>query len=201
MHLPWSPGLQNDDRVIQSLIGFEGEEIIVTEKMDGENTTLYHDHIHARSLDSRYHPSRDWVKAFHGAVAHNILDDVRICGENMYAEHSIHYDNLESYFLGFNAWVGDRCLCWDTTIKLFDQLGITSVPVLYRGTWEDFLDYPVGAEALDGKEGFVIRVTRDFNKSEFHKVVAKYVRKNHIQTDQHWMAKAVVPNKLGKRND
>ncbi|TGU71886.1 2'-5' RNA ligase, partial [Mesorhizobium sp. M00.F.Ca.ET.186.01.1.1] len=24
----------------------------------------------------------------------------------------------------------------------------------------------------------------------------KFVRKNHVQTDQHWMAKAVEPNQL-----
>lgn len=36
--------------------------VVITEKMDGENTTLYRDGLHARSLDSRHHPSRNWVK-------------------------------------------------------------------------------------------------------------------------------------------
>jgi hypothetical protein len=32
MHLPWSPGLQNDDRVIESLDGLIGQEVVVTDK-------------------------------------------------------------------------------------------------------------------------------------------------------------------------
>ena len=60
-HLPFSLGIQSDDRRVQTLDGLVGREVVVTEKMDGENTTMYVDHIHARSLDSRHHPSRDWA--------------------------------------------------------------------------------------------------------------------------------------------
>ena len=28
------------------------EDVVITEKLDGENTTLYHDYLHARSVDS-----------------------------------------------------------------------------------------------------------------------------------------------------
>ena len=204
MHLPWSPGLQNDDRLIQSLDGFAGQEVVVTEKMDGENTTLYFDHLHARSLDGRHHPSRDWVKRFHGSVKYLIPEDLRICGENVYAEHSIHYDGLESYFLGFSAWIndewGDTCLNWDETVAWFDEIGITSVPVLWRGQWEDFpRDFANSLlERCDEVEGYVVRTTNAFPMEEFQQRVAKYVRKNHVQTDQHWMQKAVVPNGLAR---
>jgi len=37
LHLPWSEGLQNDDRMLQSFDGLEGEEVVVTVKLDGEN--------------------------------------------------------------------------------------------------------------------------------------------------------------------
>lgn len=47
---------------------FLGQEVVVTEKIDGENTTMYPDHIHARSLDSNHHPSRNIVKQLHGQV-------------------------------------------------------------------------------------------------------------------------------------
>ena len=202
MHLPWSPGLQNDDRLIQSLDGFVGQEVVVTEKMDGENTTLYFDHLHARSLDGRHHPSRDWVKAFHGSIRYLIPEDVRICGENVYAEHSIHYDSLESYFLGFSAWQGETCLSWDDTLLLFEEIGVTPVPTLRRGMWEDecsALEYPSACGLVaPGSEGYVVRVANAFSMFDFQNKVAKYVRKNHVQTDQHWMAKAVVPNGLQK---
>lgn len=128
MHFPFSPGLQNDDRVIQTLDGLMGHDVVVTEKMDGENATLYRDHYHARSLDSKHHPSRDWIKSFHGSIAHMIPEGWRICGENMYARHSIAYDDLSSYFYGFSVWNENNvALGWDETLMFFDDLGITPV--------------------------------------------------------------------------
>ena len=64
-HLPWSPGATKDDRVLPDTAHFNSQEVVVTVKMDGENTTLYPDYLHARSLDSRNHPSRNWIKNLH----------------------------------------------------------------------------------------------------------------------------------------
>lgn len=200
MHLPWSPGLQNDDRLIQSLAGLEGRRVIVTEKFDGENATLYSDHYHARSLDSKHHPSRDWIKAFHGGIRYLIPDGYRICGENMFARHSIGYDSLPDYFLGFSIWnEQNECLSWDDTLYMFGQLGITPVNVLYDGPWEWFVKRLYMFETLvqeGGKEGYVVRIAGSFKFEDFQKYVAKYVRKNHIQTDDHWMNGPVFPNRL-----
>lgn len=173
--------------------------------MDGENTTLYHDHIHARSLDGRHHPSRDWVKAFHGNIKWRIPYGIRICGENVYAEHSVRYDNLESYFLGFGVWDDEGCWSWDESVALFDELGITSVPVIWRGKWETFTTPVCGYSPRElteasmchtSQEGYVVRTADGFAFEDFQTHVAKYVRKDHVQTDQHWMAKPVVANGL-----
>ena len=83
LHLPWSEGVDvNTDLVfaqedVES--SFRGREVIVTEKMDGENCSMYRDHTHARSLDSRHHPSRNWVKRLHASIAHEIPVGLRIC--------------------------------------------------------------------------------------------------------------------------
>ncbi|QHY97541.1 hypothetical protein SSPS47_20775 [Streptomyces sp. S4.7] len=103
-HLPWSPGVASDDVRVGDLDGLRGREVVVTEKMDGENTTLYRDGLHARSLDSGHHPSRAWVKALQGRIGGLIPDGVRVCGENMYARHSIPYEDLESWFYGVPVW-------------------------------------------------------------------------------------------------
>src|SRR5690606_33193847 len=50
-HLPWSPGMTKDDRMMDSDKAFEGKEVIAVVKMDGENTTMYQDYIHARALE------------------------------------------------------------------------------------------------------------------------------------------------------
>ncbi len=97
-HLPWSPGRSKDDIALNSIEHLEClDDVVVTEKLDGENTTLYHDYLHARSIDSKSHPSRDWIKRFHAKIQYDIPEDFRICGENMYARHSIFYDALTTF--------------------------------------------------------------------------------------------------------
>lgn len=79
-HLPWSPGVSDDDILLNTASFFENKQVVVTEKMDGENTTVYRDFIHARSIDSRFHPSRTWVKAMQAQIGYQIPDGWRICG-------------------------------------------------------------------------------------------------------------------------
>lgn len=197
MHLPWSEGVTNDDKRTSSVEVYEDMEVVVTLKMDGENTTLYRDGLHARSLDSGHHPSRSWVKGFHAGIASQIEPGIRICGENMYAEHSIAYDDLESYFLGFGVWNRDLCLSWKVTLQWFKHLGIAPVPVLYEGPFDEAKIRALWTSELAAKhEGYVIRPWVPISLEKFPEVVMKYVRKDHIQTDEHWRDKPVVPNKL-----
>lgn len=188
----------NDDRVMPHLEAFRGEEVVVTEKMDGENTTLYDDTLHARSIDGRYHPSRSWVKGFWAeTVAYHLPQYYRICGENMYAQHSIVYDDLETYFYGFGLWEHDTCFDWDFTLNCFKERGITPVPTIWRGEWNETIIRELSEDLnLERKEGLVVRVTRAFNAVEFPLVVGKWVRKGHVQTDEHWMHGEVKPNGL-----
>jgi dihydroneopterin aldolase len=41
-----------------------------------------------------------------------------------------------------------------------------------------------------------VRLEDAFDYRDFRRSVAKFVRKNHVQTDEHWMAGEVIPNKL-----
>lgn len=138
-HLPWSLGMHDDDRQHTSIEQFTNQHVVCTLKMDGENTTLYRDHIHARSLDSQNHPSRNWVKQYWSTIRHEIPPDWRICGENLYAKHSIGYTDLESYFLGFSVWnARNECLSWSESVEWFQLLGITPVTVLWEGMFHEY---------------------------------------------------------------
>ncbi len=184
-HLPWSHGTTSDDRVLKTLDYFDNREIVVTLKMDGENTTMYNDYIHSRSLDGRKHWSKDWVKNFHSKISHDIPRNMRLVVENLYAKHSIHYQNLLSYVYGISIWENLICLDWDSTVEWFNLFDIPTVPVLYRGLWDEkkiksiILDY-------NTQEGYVVRLADSFHYKNFWCSVAKYVRKNHITTDEHW---------------
>ena len=124
LHLPWSDTIGPDgDHVMVSTAVFAGREVVVTEKLDGENTTLYRTHLHARSLDSGHHPSRGWIKNYGARLGPHLPPGVRLCGENLFALHSIAYQTLPSYFLVFGVWNGDELLSWDETIEFCARLG------------------------------------------------------------------------------
>ncbi|UUU31522.1 AAA family ATPase [Streptomyces sp. CA-210063] len=198
-HLPWSPGATPDDLRVADLSGLRGREVVVTEKLDGENTTLYADGLHARSLDSAHHPSRTWVKALQARIGHAIPEGWRVCGENMYARHSIAYADLESWFYGFSVWDGEgHCLGWDRTVEFLRGLGIPVPRVLWRGTFDERALRALRLD-LGLQEGYVVRVTDSFAAAEFGERVAKWVRAGHVRTDTHWMHAAVVENGLGAR--
>ena len=194
MHLPWSPGATSDDKILPTVEHFIGKDIIVTTKKDGENTTLYPDYFHARSVDSRHHPSRDWLARFHANMSYKIPAGWRICGENVYARHSITYDNLPSYFLGFSTWdENNMCLDWDTTLMIFEDIGVTPVETIYRGIFDEQVLKKID---IGSEEGYVVRLTDSFQYENFGKSIAKFVRPNHVQTDKHWSHQVIVPNKL-----
>ncbi|SOC24058.1 RNA ligase family protein, partial [Rhodobacter maris] len=114
---------------------------------------------HARSPDSRNHPSRDWLKAFAAGIAPLLAEGERIVGENLYARHSVGYDALPAWFLGFAWIVDDEVQPWDLTLMRFEELGITPVPTLWRGPWRAGLFETIAAGLdLARQEGFVARV-------------------------------------------
>lgn len=198
-HLPGSPGATSDDKVLPSVDHFEGKLVVITEKMDGENTTLYRDYLHARSKTYSPHPSRDWIRRYHAELREQIPAGWRICGENLFACHSIHYRNLDSYFLGFSIWDDEnRALGWEETLEWFALLGIRPVPEIYRGPFNhETLDHQsrlVGDS--DDIEGYVVRLEAGFHYSRFKESVAKYVRPGHVQTESHWITQPVVKNML-----
>ena len=199
-HLPISLGATSDDKTMSSLDGLRLDDLVVTEKMDGENTTIHSKGTYARSPDSRYHPSRDWLKAFAAGISPQLAENERIVGENLYAQHSIGYDALQSYFLGF-AWIVENDIQpWDVTIIRFKELGITPVKILYRGQFAEGLFQSL-ADKLDfeTQEGFVARDAAGFTDIEMPNRMGKYVRANHVRSETHWMTSDLVPNRLAKK--
>lgn len=195
-HLPMSPGATSDDKIMQSIEELKAEDLVVTEKMDGENTTIHSTGCHARSPDSRYHPSRDWLKAFAVGVSPMLSQEERIVGENLFARHSVAYDALPSFFLGFAWIVGEVIQSWDDTLARFAELGITPVPTLHRGAYHaNLFEELARGLNFDTQEGFVVRVANAFPESEMPRSMGKYVREGHVKSETHWMQAKLVPNR------
>lgn len=91
LHLPWSQSVSRDDRIIENLDILYSTPCIVTEKMDGENFSLFSDRCHARSETSISHPSQTFVRQLWGNIKSNIPKSFQIVGEYLYAKHSIEY--------------------------------------------------------------------------------------------------------------
>lgn len=198
-HLPYSLGVSKDDRFLSS---YDPQyEVVVTLKLDGENTSMTRESCYARSLESQYHESRSLVRSIWGSIKHLIPNNYQLVVENMYAYHSIYYTELPSYVIGFAIIDSDKfVMSWDDTEYIFNQFGITLAPVLYRGLYNEEIVrscYKSDNKYYGGdQEGFVVRPSEGFSISEFSKKVGKFVRRDHVKTCEHWMYKPVISNKL-----
>jgi len=201
-HLPWSPGTTSDDRKLSGnwFDSYRGKEIVITEKLDGENNSVNHYDVFARSHGA---PTRSpWSRNMWeiGGVWQRVYDKIAphetVYGENLYGEHSIHYDRLPSYYHIFAVRDDDAYvwMSWDDVKTYADVLGLPTVPELWRGVIESedqlrvLVDKFVGEPSTYGptKEGVVIRTADEFPIDEFSTHVCKWVRPNHVQTDEHW---------------
>jgi hypothetical protein len=197
-HLPWSNPL-SDDKTLTDDSCFIGKKVVVSLKMDGENTTMYNDHIHARSLTSVSHPSRDYVKGIWSKISYLLDNSMRICGENMYACHTIEYNNLDSYFLMFSIWIEDKCLSWNQTVEYAKILGLKTVPVIFEGTYNKEKIISLFKEYSSTNEGYIVRLEEEFKYEDFKKSVAKYVKPEFKELNdkkQNWFSNQIKTNKL-----
>jgi len=200
-HLPWS-NLKKDDRILENDDYFTGKRVVVSLKMDGENTNWYNDYIHARSLDSSNHESRNWVKGLWAKTKHLMDENMRICGENLYAFHSVKYDELSSYFMVFSIWFDNKCVSWDETVEYAKILSLETVPVIFDGIYDKDKIIAAFVPYEQKNEGYVVRVADEFNFIDFRRSIAKYVRPEFKQivdaSDVHWASKKIEENQLKK---
>lgn len=192
-HLPYSLTVSADDKRLPSDQHLNGMDIVMTEKMDGENTNVYpNGDIHARSIDGNHTPWQSWLRKDASRWSFDIPEKWKVCGENLYAKHSIEYtfQRPSQYFQAFSIWNEDSCLPWDSFVEWCNILGIEHVPVIYTGKYDQktilktFQDYKTTQNRE--VEGFVVRNTSGFDIKDFNSNVAKFVRAGHVTTDEHW---------------
>jgi hypothetical protein len=198
-HVHWSETISDDDKRLLNNENFEGKHVVITVKLDGEQTTWYNDYMHARSLEYSTHPSRKFVKGMWSQVAYLIPEGWRVCGENVYAKHAIEYHNLESYFYVHSIWNEKNiCLSWEETKEYATLLGLQTVPELYCGVFNEKIIRSLYSPEINGDrcEGYVIRNIEEFRYSEYKRNVAKFVSGDFKVSHGHWIKNVVVPNKL-----
>lgn len=196
-HFSFSEGATSDDKITEDDFLLKNKKIVITEKMDGENTTIYNNYWHARSLTSSHQEYHSKLIRRMQEFQYLIPDNLRICGEDLCVKHSIYYDNLPDIFLAFSIWKNEICYSWEDTLEICDMLEIKTVPVLYEGDFDLDLIKEIAKKVVkEGKEGIVVRSFDKFLYKDFSKNVMKFVRKNHVQTDKHWSKGEIIYNKV-----
>ncbi len=206
-HLPWSPGGTSDDKRLRDVSRLVGAEIVVTEKCDGSNLAYTRAHVFSRSHSGPpAHPSFAIAKATHAQLAHELPDDLSVFCEYCYAVHSIEYDALPGFSLVFGVRDDARghWWSWDEVTAQAEALALPTVPVLFRGIAKTERELRALTESLSAepsrfggvREGVVVRRAEGFDDAAFPRSLGKWVRKDHVTTDEHWMHQAVKPQRL-----
>lgn len=196
LHLPWSLGRSEDDKVLASADHFLNRELIISEKLDGGNACINREGVFARTHGgTATHPSFSHLKALWSTIRYDIPEDWSIFGENCSAVHTIRYKSLPSYFLVFGIRDDETGLwfSWCDTWSFSESIGLKTVPVLWSGKVSSTEELRETGDNLmsdgsvcggDAIEGYVVRFADEF--TEFEHSVGKYVRADHVK-GKHWM--------------
>lgn len=187
---------------------FLNKELVVTIKMDGSNCLWTRDHIAARNGKQANGESFNYAKQMHSIVKDRIPENIYVYGEWLWAKHSILYEKdlaLDGYFQVFGIYDTEKSVwgSWQDVIRYSELLNVINVPavrILPSVNNAKFLSEMITSIAKmvikQGHEGIVVRNIDSFSNSDFNKNVAKYVRANHVQTDQYWSKHKIVINKV-----
>ena len=207
-HFPWSPGGTSDDKIAASIDSLLNVDIVITEKIDGSNTSLESGGCFARTHSGPpSHDSFDGLKAMHATIKYKIPEGIQLFGEWCFALHSIAYNELPGYFLLFNVRDlerGSMWASWDEVEMWAEEVGVPTVPVLFKGQVSNEKELRQLVESLmiqpsrcgGIREGVVARISTAFADNEFSNCVMKCVRANHVQTSDHWKDQEIIRNKL-----
>jgi ATP-dependent RNA circularization protein (DNA/RNA ligase family) len=184
---------------------FLDEEIIVEEKVDGENLglSLVDGQIVAQSRGSYvelggavFRGLAAWLHPRVSRIAGELGDDLILFGEWCAVRHSVPYDALPDWLLVFDVYDRRIQAFWqlDERDLLAEALGLARVPRLGAGRFD-----MAGLRGLLGPsrvgntpmEGLVLR------HPEHPGERAKLVRPEFVQgIDEHWRSRPVEPNRL-----
>jgi len=193
---PYSPAVGRDEGVHGNPRRFLGENVVITEKIDGSNALLHAGYVYGRSVSA---PSdAKWMAMVKKHHAWKVTEpDVYLYGEDIYGVHSITYHAVREHetFHAFAIRDDDGDFASFAEVEAYArQRDIPVVPVLFKGRFRtlaeirEFVDRSHREpSALGGvREGVVLRIARSFPASAFGDNVCKSVRVGHVQSDEHW---------------
>ena len=188
---------------------FLRHELVVEEKMDGANLGISFDsqgELRAQNRGSfielpgagQWRLLGDWLAPRMDLLFEHLTDRYILFGEWCYARHSVGYDLLPDWFLGFDVYDVEAQRFLSTTRRdaFFDKLGVVKVPEIARGRFtlaELTRMLRTSRCGNEPAEGLYLR--RDEGDWLFAR--AKLVRPEFIQAiEEHWTRSGIQPNRL-----
>lgn len=188
---------------------FLRHELVVEEKLDGANLGISFDtegNIRVQNRGAYLHlPSTgqwkklaEWLTPRTDALFVNLTDRYILFGEWCYAQHSVVYDQLPDWFLGFDIYDKStaRFFSCNRRDETFKAIGISQVPKIDRGhfTLVELSELLSKSQLSDkSAEGLYLR----FDQGDWLAQRAKLVRPAFIQSvEQHWSRSDMKANRL-----
>lgn len=188
---------------------FLRHELVVEEKVDGANLGISFDssgNIRAQNRGAYLHfPSSgqwqklsEWLEPRTDALFEQLTDQFILFGEWCYAQHSVKYDQLPDWFLGFDIYdiSNAKFFSYPRRDEVFRAIGIFQVPMIKHGYFSlSELNSFLSQSQLGDKpaEGLYLR----FDRGDWLEQRAKLVRPTFIQSvAQHWSRSGIKANRL-----
>lgn len=188
---------------------FFHHEIIVEEKVDGANLGISIDqegNIRSQNRGMYLNPPysgqwkklASWLYSKTDALFDHLSNKYIVFGEWCYAQHSVEYNQLPDWFLGFDIYDKSKnsffsCLRRD---DMFRKMGITSVPRIKQGCFSlSDLRLLISKSQVGEKnaEGLYLRI----DQGDWLKQRAKIVYPAFIQSiNEHWSRYGIKANRL-----
>lgn len=188
---------------------FLSGRILIEEKVDGANIGFSVDsdgnlRVQNRGnyLSHRIHPQFEplwsWLSLNRFALIEALASGLILFGEWCYARHSVCYDRLPDWFLGFDVYDIRKRVFWPSKLRneFIEGLGLSRVPMVAEGEFprSNLLGF-LGMSSLGSEpmEGIYLRKEDDLQLL----ARAKIVRAEFTQDiDQHWSGKILEKNSL-----
>ncbi|MGE4192449.1 MAG: RNA ligase family protein [Pseudodesulfovibrio sp.] len=188
---------------------FLQHDLVVEEKVDGANLGISFDsggNLRAQNRGAyiylpepgQWRKLSDWLEPRIDVLFEYLSDSYILFGEWCYAQHSVFYDRLPDWFLGFDIYDKQSAHFFSSERRdvLFKAMSIAQVPALARGhfTYPEIQNLLAKSKLGDQPaEGVYLRI----DQGDWLAQRAKLVRPAFIQAvDQHWSRSAIKPNRL-----
>jgi hypothetical protein len=193
---------------------FLSSEVIIEEKLDSANIGISMSEQGVPRIQNRgayieqpaplqFEPLWPWVAERIPDALKYLRPEYRVFGEWCFAVHSVQYDRLPDWFLGFDVYdtLSKRLWSTDRRNELLASLRMQPVPEIARGRFDtealrSLLRSTKSACGDVPVEGLYLR--RESNG--YLERRAKIVRPNFVQPDeQHWANRPIEKNRISRQ--